>query len=485
MPQLRVKNGPAQGKIYDLKKDVIQLGRESEIQVLDTSASRQHAEVFAIGDMYFLRDLGSRNGTFLNDEHLEKDGQALLRVGDLIRIGSTQIVFEEPAPPREDEPQFTTGEEEIAANVELHLDPAQIGSAEPKTAEASIHFSVLYDMSKAISSAFDVKGLMLKVCDISLEATPADGAFIFVREEGKLIPVAHRRRGEHHTSVQVSSSIIKRSIQHNRSVLVSDALRDKRFSGSSSIVMSGIRSVICAPLVAHDRITGVLYLHSSAIDRIFNDEHLRLVTAIALQAAVAIEAMRSREEARRQLISVFRTLMTAHEEASSAAANKGHSDRVYACAQAMCKTLDLPAVEAHTIELAALLHEVGQLGMPEGAFGREDARFACAALGAQMLRRIDGFEEVAIAVENHLERLDGTGGPRRLIGHQIPRPARVIAIADEFSRRYAGAIAAKAKPADAVKQALMSLNEECGEKFDADLFNGLVLALRSGSLKLA
>ncbi len=57
--------------------------------------------------------------------------------------------------------------------------------------------------------------------------------------------------------------------------------------------------------------------------------------------------------------------------------------------------------------------------------------------------------------------------------------------ADEFDGRHSDALAEKAKPADAVKQALMSLNEECGEKFDPDLFNGLVLALRNGTLKLS
>ncbi len=51
---------------------------------------------------------------------------------------------------------------------------------------------------------------------------------------------------------------------------------------------SGVRSVICAPLVAHDRVGGVLYLHSSSIDRTFNDEHLRLVTAAAHQVANAM-----------------------------------------------------------------------------------------------------------------------------------------------------------------------------------------------------
>jgi len=480
MPQLRVKNGPAQGKMYDLAQEVTQLGREAEVQILDTAASRRHAEVFAIGDMYFLRDLKSRNGTFLNEEPLGEDDQALLRVGDLIRIGATHVVFEEPAPNADKMPEFTSGEEDFGATMELRLDADQIAEAAPDVGEASLHFAVLYDVAKAISRAFDARSLMQQVCDITSKATRADGVYVFVREAGKLVPVAHKRRGDRH-ELKISSTIIKRSLQHNRAVLVSDALSDSRFSASSSVVMRGIRSVICAPLLAREHVGGVLYLHSSSIEGAFTDEHLRLVTAIALEAAVALDATRAHEQSRKQLTSVFRTLITAHEQGSPTAV-EGHSDRVNACASAICQALELPAAEAHTVELAALLHEIGKIGAPEGSHGRSESRHAYAILGAEMLRKIDGMEAVAAGVEAHLERLDGTGGPRGLVGHQIPRAARVVGLADEFVRRLAEA-GATGKRSEAVKQVLMTLNTSVPGQYDAEAFNGLVVALRTGTLQ--
>ncbi len=481
MPQLRIKNGPAQGKLYPLTAEVTALGREGPVQILDTAASRRHAEVFAVGDMYFIRDLGSRNGTYLNDERLKENEEALLRVGDQVRIGSTLVVFEEPGPAkRAEEPKFASDEEDIGATVELQLDAQTEYVEGAAPAAESVHYAVLYDVAKAISAAFDVKTMMQKVCDIVLGATPADAVYVFVSEAGKLVHIAHARRvgrGE----LTISRTIIQRALQHSRAILVSDAGSDSRFSSASSVVMKGIRSVICAPLLAHKQLEGVLYLHSGGVERAFTDDHLRLATAVALQAAVATEAIRAHEESRRKLISVFRTLISAHEQASPAA-TEGHSERVYATARAVCQALELPPAAAHTVELAALLHEIGRFGAPEGAFAREENRYDYATLGAKMLLKIDGMGDVAAAVEAHLERLDGSGGPKHLVGHQIPRSARIIAVADEFERRL-DAFGKAPRSADAIKQALVALNQEvAGGRFDRDIFNALVVALRTGKL---
>jgi len=479
MPQLRVKNGPAQGKTYPLGSEVACLGREGEVPVLDAAASRQHAEVFSVGDMFFIRDLGSRNGTYLNDERLKAKEEALLRVGDQVRIGSTFIVFEEPGPKRPEEPKFTSGEEDIGATVELQLD-AQTEYVEGAAAAGeSVHYAVLYDVAKAVSLSFDVKAMMQKVCEITLSATPADAVYIFTREAGKLVPAAHARRVER-SELTISSTIVKRALQHSRALLVSDAMSDSRFSGASSVVSSGIRSVICAPLLAHQKLEGVLYLHSATVERTFTDEHLRLATGIALQAAVATEAVRAHEEGRRRLLSVFRTLISAYEQGAAAGA-EGHSERACGCAVAICQVANLPPAETHAVELAALLHGIGRIGAPEGAFEREENRYDYAALGANVLRKIDGMEEVAAAVEAHLERLDGSGGPRHLVGHQVPRAARIVALADEFDRRL-GALGKPPHGPDAIKQVLMDLNRETADKFDQEIFNHLVVALRSGKL---
>ncbi|MFP4058750.1 MAG: HD domain-containing phosphohydrolase [Candidatus Brocadiia bacterium] len=483
MPQLRVKTGPNKGKVHELTRDVVQLGREAEVQVPDASASRHHAEVFAIGDMYFLRDLGSRNGTFLNEQRVEPDDQALLREGDLIRISNTQLVFEETAARRPEKPEFSSREEDFSDSIELDLEAETAAEEAPETTvEADIHFPVLFSLARACSSAFAVKALMDRICAITLEAVPAEEVYFFVREGGRLEPVAHKRRGKK-SELKISATIAKRSLQHNRAILVSDAQSDKRFSASKSVIMQGIRSVICAPLAAHERVSGVLYCHSASVQGAFTDDHLRLVTAIALQAAVGIEAIAAREESRQQLLSVFRTILTAHEQASPTEP-EGHSQRVHTAARAICKALELPPAEARTIELAALLHEIGKIGAPEGAFEREESRTHYALLGAQMLRKIDGLEDAAQAVEAHLERLDGTGGPKGLIGHQIPRSARIVGLADAFDRRLTAA-GEKAEPAQAVKETLMGLNEVVKEKFDPEAFRGLARALRTGALKLS
>lgn len=482
MPQLRVKNGPAQGKVYPLAAETVHLGREGEVQILDAAASRHHAEVFAVGDMFFLRDLGSRNGTYLNDERLKPKEEALLRVGDQVRIGSTIIVFEEPGPKRTTsaEPVFTSGEEELGATVELSLD-AQTALVEGgATAEPSVHYAVLYEVAKAIGAAFDVKTMMQKVCDITLRATGADAVYVFLQESGKLVPMAHARRIER-SQLAISSTIVRRSLQHSRALLVSDAMSDPRFSAAASVVASGVRSVICAPLLAHRQLEGVLYLQSASIDRVFTDEHLRLATAIALQVAVATEALRAQEQSRKRLLSVFRTLISAHEQASPAA-TEGHSERVYNCATAICQAMNIPPADAHPIQLAALVHEIGRFGAPEGAFEREENRYDYATVGANLLRKMEGLEDVAAAVEAHLERLDGSGGPRRLVGHQIPRAARIVALANEFDRRLS-ALGRPPHSTEAIKQVLMDLNREVSEgKFDRDVFSGLVIALRSGTL---
>ncbi|NQT86090.1 FHA domain-containing protein, partial [bacterium] len=109
MPQLRIKNGPAKGTVQVLSDgmDTLTIGREAHLKLGDSAASRNHAELFAISDMFFLRDLGSSNGTFVDDERLGPEDQVVLNPGDLIRIGSTYVVFEEPPPPATDHPGFS------------------------------------------------------------------------------------------------------------------------------------------------------------------------------------------------------------------------------------------------------------------------------------------------------------------------------------------------------------------------------------------
>jgi hypothetical protein len=94
-PQLVVERAPGhdRGMIYDLDGDLV-LGRgdRAEIRLEDPFASSRHARVYEQGNIVVIEDLGSTNGTYLNEEVLQTPRP--LHPGDRVRIGDSEFVFE-------------------------------------------------------------------------------------------------------------------------------------------------------------------------------------------------------------------------------------------------------------------------------------------------------------------------------------------------------------------------------------------------------
>jgi hypothetical protein len=94
-PRLVVERAPGhdQGMIYDLGGDVVfGRGDAAEIRLEDPFASSSHARVYEQGKILVIEDLGSTNGTYLNEELL--DGPRPLHPGDRVRIGDSEFTFE-------------------------------------------------------------------------------------------------------------------------------------------------------------------------------------------------------------------------------------------------------------------------------------------------------------------------------------------------------------------------------------------------------
>ena len=97
MALLRILSGDNKGKIHEISDEKLVVGRDSEqIPVLDQGVSRKHAELFRIGEMVFIRDLGSRNGTFVNDNRI--NGVHTLQNGDMIVLGKHALRYERSGP---------------------------------------------------------------------------------------------------------------------------------------------------------------------------------------------------------------------------------------------------------------------------------------------------------------------------------------------------------------------------------------------------
>ena len=158
-----------------------------------------------------------------------------------------------------------------------------------------------------------------------------------------------------------------------------------------------------------------------------------------------------------------------------------HSERVARLAVRLGHAANLPPDRLRVLEFAALMHDVGKIGIPEGILlkaGRlNENEWAIVKQhpirSAEIVSQVSSLDEVATIVRHHHERLDGSGYPDGLAGNAIPMLSRIVAVADAFeamtsSRSYRGAL-----PADEVRSLIC---RDMGSHFDPD-FGGILLDL--------
>jgi len=162
--------------------------------------------------------------------------------------------------------------------------------------DAGGHLALLYQLSQTFNSSLDLDEVLNRVMDEVIAATHAERGFVMLIEtDGKL---AFRvARGLDQTTIndpqfQVSRSVTERVAREGQPVLTSDAQTDERFNIRQSIVLLGLRSILCVPLSLKGRTIGVIYVDNRLQAGIFTQADLRLLNAIASSAAIAIENAR-------------------------------------------------------------------------------------------------------------------------------------------------------------------------------------------------
>lgn len=171
-------------------------------------------------------------------------------------------------------------------------------NANPQQAPAD-RLALLYHLSQTFNSSLDLDEVLNRVMDEVIAATRAERGFVMLIEtgvpEGELAFRAARgmdQRTIEEPRFQVSRSVVARVAREGKPLLTSDAQTDDRFNIRQSIVILGLRSILCVPLMAKDRTIGVIYVDNRLQAGIFTQADLDLLTAIASTAAIAIENAR-------------------------------------------------------------------------------------------------------------------------------------------------------------------------------------------------
>lgn len=301
MAEIAIQTAGGTRERYPLGPSRVTIGRsrESDIFLPDQWLSRHHAAIEERPDGYWVSDLKSKNGTLLNGEPVREWHR--LRPGDVITLGEHTLTFcadDGGDEEEEREPEGTrvfSVRELSAINTRPAIDAAELQRQNRVLAILSKAASELV-VHRPLGELFDL------VLELLLEAVTAERGAILLLDAGVPQIKASRSRQSGDALTRISRSIARRVIEERVSLLLPNVLEDARFRSEDSILASGIRTAMCAPLwvsaagEGRDSVIGLVYVDKVQHAHPFTEDDLRVLTALANVAAAKIENVRLLEE---------------------------------------------------------------------------------------------------------------------------------------------------------------------------------------------
>jgi Nif-specific regulatory protein len=303
--RLEAVSGPVAGRVFSLEEGELSIGREpsNQISLLDPLVSRRHCVLRRSGFDVRLEDLDSRNSTFVNGVPVK---ERVLVHGDQVRVGNSIFVFHgrhdanAPSDSVRLDDSATPGGPTVILRKEnaVYLQPPQAGTNLPASARVVRDLNVLLNFSRSVSTVRDVASLQQKVLDAIFEVAPADRAAVLLLEEGSegfSSVLGRYRNSGPEQPIQASQTILNQVMGQNVAVLANDVAEDKAYRAADSLVSPSVRSVLAAPMEAHGKLVGVIYLDASSAGAHFDAGLLQLVLALGNIAGLAMENARHLE----------------------------------------------------------------------------------------------------------------------------------------------------------------------------------------------
>jgi Nif-specific regulatory protein len=315
-PSLVAIAGPVTGTTYNLEAAEVYIGREPGTQVCVPSASisRRHCALRHEDGGIVVRDLGSRNGTLVNGAPVS---ERMLQHGDLLSVGDCCFRFvnqlEETAPvgsasahsaPVELQESDTTllAPFWLPAEGAGHL-PSRDVEAATNDARALRDLNTLLTIASRTASVEDSESLYWQLLGMIFEVIPAErGAILLAGSNPEdLTPAfAWDRVSGPGERVVVSRTVVRQVLDRKSAVMVNDVAADLDLQDATSLRLKAVRSLLCTPLLAGERVLGAIYLDSSQHTARFDEQHLQMLTAIAGIAALASQRVWRLESLQRE-----------------------------------------------------------------------------------------------------------------------------------------------------------------------------------------
>lgn len=278
MPELVITLSDGRVLRRPLATKPVVLGRDAscDIPIDDPSTSRRHAKITPTENGYIVEDLGSKNGTLINDV----PGKSIpLRSGDRILMGSVLAVFhQEPL---------------TSPSVVLSDDPSASRATRYVPAEQGLLLSqrrleTLYGLSERLTTLQEREAMLANAMEVCCEMLHFERGAIGVRRRNQRTldwPVVRNLRGAE-GELTISRTLLNRALEHGERAIFTagQAASDP----TVSMVQHGIRSAMCVPLVHGENIIGIIYGDRTTTSTSYTNEDIDFFAAIARQISIGI-----------------------------------------------------------------------------------------------------------------------------------------------------------------------------------------------------
>ncbi|MCK5231002.1 MAG: FHA domain-containing protein, partial [Desulfobulbaceae bacterium] len=246
-------------------------GEEADLVLADHTVSHRHALIDSSDDRLWIKDLDSVNGVWLNGERIS--GKTFLHPGDFIQLGQSKFLLP------------VAEEEKSEQTIILHaLDRTSVAHEMDRR-----RLDLIYSITAEFPSSQDIIHIGEKIFAGFKDFFHQDhGTIALLQEDGDLRTLCCDSRME---PVPFSRSIVNRVLQNGESLLLEDALGSDLFKEEESVIALRIRSAMCAPLIYHNRINGLIYLDRN-ISGAYSQSDLELFQSIGYIIAPLIENAR-------------------------------------------------------------------------------------------------------------------------------------------------------------------------------------------------
>lgn len=334
----------------------------------------------------------------------------------------------------------------------------------------------LFDVSNAMSTLQDLGSMLNLVLQIALREARAERGSLMVVEEatGDLVigaSVGIPEEVARKVRVKMGEGIAGLVAQERKPLILTESsANDPKLQ--DRLNLKDIGSAVCFPLIAANKLLGVLNLNRAPSAIAFTESDRDLVAILCTQAATGIANWKLHRDLQRSYISAIGALANTVMEKDPYTRN--HSDRVSRFAVAVATAMGLSYDEIEGVRIAGILHDIGKIGVPEkvllkpGRLERDEYEIIKQhpTKGANILADAEFPWQVVPLVKHHQEKWDGTGYPDGLAGTDIPLGARIIAVTDTFEALTADRAYRKGMPKE---KALSIIREVRGSQLDPDI----------------